>query len=93
MNAQPYVFAIADHEVLRISGQHAMISKRLSDGGFDVGLMLWTASPGIYTQDEIQTFWREAFTRAGIERMDWGYDHEKQRTWYKVWRKANKENP
>ena len=36
---------------------------------------------------------REAFARAGIERMDWGYDPEKQRTWYKVWRKANKETP
>lgn len=85
---QPYVFAISDHEIVRFSGHHAMIAQRLSNGGFDVGLMLWTANPRDYTIDEIQSFWKDAFERAGIKRMDWGYDCEKQRTWYKVWRKT-----
>jgi hypothetical protein len=83
----PYVFAIENRDITRVLGQHAKIAQRLTDAGFDVGLMLWTATPTTYTHEEIQQFWREAFERAGIARMEWGEDKEKDRLWFKVWKK------
>ncbi len=81
----PYIFAITDHEPRSFGSRHALIAQRLHDAGYDVGLMLWTASPSAYSPDEIAAKWQEAFTRAGITRIDCGRDHEKQREWFKVW--------
>lgn len=84
--ANPYVFAIADGDVNPV-GQHAIIAQRLTKAGFDIGLMLWTATPDSYTKHEIAEFWSEAMHRAGIERIEVGHDNDKGRTWYKVWKK------
>ena len=81
----PYIFAISDHEPGAFGARHAIIAQRLTDAGYDVGLMLWTATPCAYSPDEIRAKWQEAFDRAGITRMDVGRDETKMRHWYKVW--------
>lgn len=83
---QPYVFAI-DMRDVNLRNWHALIASALEKAGFDVGTMLWTASPHIYSKEEIMKFWSEAFVRAGIARMDTAEDKEKMRTWFKVWKK------
>lgn len=82
----PYIFAIPDEEVT-VRNWHALIAQRLTAGGFDVGIMLWTANPHIFGNDEIKQFWAEALTHAGIARMEMGSEPAKHRTWFKVWRK------
>lgn len=87
LDPQPYVFAIIDFDRAFSGSIHAQVAQKLTNAGFDVGLMLWTASPHIYTANEIKQFWQEALERAGIESLHEAHDEEKRRTWYKVYRK------
>lgn len=86
MSEEPYIFAVSDHELLGHFGdaRHAIVAQRLTDAGYDVGLMLWTATPSSYTRQEIHEKWGEALKRAGIIRFECGRDEAKQREWFKV---------
>lgn len=84
----PYVFAIDDHEVIGVSRSghcHALVAKRLTDAGYGVGLMLWTASPEALEDCKIQEEWHKAMKRAGITKIETGRDELKMRQWYRVW--------
>jgi hypothetical protein len=83
---RPYLIAIDDREV-NIRDWHAVIAEKLTNGGFDVGPMFWTAEPELYSKEEIKAFWIEAQDRAGIAQIEMGRDTKRQRTWFKVWKK------
>lgn len=87
MSAPDCVFVVTDFELAYVRhGGHAVVAQRLQEAGFDVGPMLWTAYPHDYDEKEIRERWQEAFERAGIERVAWSHNPEKQRTEYRVWR-------